>query len=129
MQALDKMDKAGAIGSASDRSKPVSWDGAALQVSTCCTLSAAEVVLPCGDISTDLCHGFMGSSTVLPAVCAPLDAALQPCSPQDVGCGVLMEFVWLQVNVGVNVFGRGETGTTTDQVCIECSLHRIAAAA
>jgi hypothetical protein len=49
-EALDKMDKAGAIGSASDRSKPVSWDGAALQV-----------------------------------------------------------------NVGVNVFGRGETGTTTDQ--------------
>ena len=37
MQALDKMDKAGAIGSASDRSKPVSWDGAALQVSTCIT--------------------------------------------------------------------------------------------
>jgi hypothetical protein len=31
-QALDKMDKAGALGSASDRSKPVSWNGASLQV-------------------------------------------------------------------------------------------------
>ena len=67
-----------------------------------------------------------GESSVLPAVRAPLDAALQPRSPQDVGCGVLTEFVWLQVNVGVNVFGRGETGTTTDQVCIEQWLHRIA---
>ena len=34
LQALDKMDKAGALGTASDRSKPVSWDGASLQVST-----------------------------------------------------------------------------------------------
>ena len=33
LQALDKMDKAGALGTASDRSKPVSWDGASLQVS------------------------------------------------------------------------------------------------
>ena len=49
MQALDKMDKAGALGAASDRSKPVSWDGAALQVSsTCSTYFASEVVLPCG---------------------------------------------------------------------------------
>jgi hypothetical protein len=33
LQALGKMDKAGALGAAGDRSKPVSWDGASLQVS------------------------------------------------------------------------------------------------
>jgi hypothetical protein len=133
VQALDKMDKAGALGTASDRSKPVSWDGAALQVSTCCTLSAAEVVLPCCDTqyrALPWIHGFKHSvaSSVRATGCGTAAVQITGCQVWHF-LTLLTRFVWLQVNVGVNVFGRGETGTTTDQVFIEYLSHHIAAAA
>jgi hypothetical protein len=106
LQALDKMDKAGALGSASDRSKPVSWNGASLQV---CPSQAAKPRRP------------LAQQPVL-HVCR-LGQAHQPAARPEASDFSNMPLP--QVNVDQKTFGRGETGTTTDQVRCCCSAQPI----